>query len=112
MADNITLIKSFLNYCSDKGKVINQNIANINTDEYKRRDINFGSYLEKQLSSTPGNNAAANSALEDSLIMEDRNVNVEEEMAEMAKNTINFKFAAKRASSYYKNLQNVIRSGG
>ena len=109
MPSNITLIKSFLNYCSDKGKVINQNIANVNSADYKRRDINFGSYLEKQLTSS-GNTASINSALEDSLIVEDQGVNVEQEMAEMAKNTINFKFAAKRASSYYKNLQNVIKS--
>lgn len=110
MSNNINLIKSFLNYCSDKGKVINQNIANVNSDTYKRKDIDFGSYLEDQLSSIK--KSAGSDSLNDSLIVEERGVNIEEEMAEMAKNTINFKFASKRASSYYKNLQNVIKSGG
>ena len=111
MSGNINLIKSFLNYCSDKGKVINQNIANINTENYQRRDIYFGSYLEDQLNSM-NKNTASNSSLEESFVVEDKGVTIEEEMAEMAKNTINFKFAAKRASGYYKNLQSVIKSGG
>lgn len=116
MSSNIKLLESFMNYCSDKSKVINQNIANLNTADYKRRDVNFQSYLQNQLNitSSPGNieNSSINSIVDDPFSVEDSGVNIEQEMSELAKNTINFKFASKRVSGYYKNLQNVIKSGG
>lgn len=119
MSNNINLIKSFLNYSADKSKVINQNIANINSPDYKRRDIDFGSYLQKSLNSTSelkNSNQIVQStnkpSVDENIFIEDRGVNIEEEMAELAKNTINFKFAAKRISGYYRNIQSVIRSGG
>lgn len=115
MSNNIALIKSFLDYCSDKGKVINENIANIHSSDYKRRNVNFESYLEEQVRNSAGKNDLRGKAGIDNgqkVFAEDKPVNIEEEMTELAKNTINFKFASKRISSYYKNLQSVIKSGG
>lgn len=117
MSNNITLLKSFLDYSSDKSKVISQNIANANNSDYKRKNIDFGKYLQKSINeATSRNNSKeinqTKPTIEENLFEEDRRVNIEEEMAELAKNTINFKFAAKRISGYYKNLQSVIRSGG
>lgn len=109
MSNNVKLLQSFLNYCSDRGKVINQNIANTNTPDYKRHDVNFKAYFESQLNESDSKNNAMKS---ESIVKEDTPVTIEEEMAELAKNTINFKFASKRLSSHYKNLQTVIRSRG
>lgn len=109
MSNNINLLQSFLNYCADKGKVINQNIANTNTPNYKRHDVDFKAYLSNELSESKSSSTVNQN---DPVIVEDKNVTIEEEMAELAKNTINFKFASKRVSSYYKNLQSVIKSRG
>ena len=109
MSNNVKLLQSFLNYCSDRGKVINQNIANTNTPDYKRHDVNFKSYFESQLNESGSNTDLLKT---ESIVKEDRPVTIEDEMAELAKNTINFKFASKRISSHYKNLQSVIKSRG
>jgi len=119
MPDNIKLMQSFLNYCADKSKVINQNIANVNTENYKRKDVDFSAYLNSELSSninsketnhlsTPDTKVEA----EDAMFSQDKPVVIEEEMAELARNTINFKFMAKRISGHYRNIQSVIKSGG
>lgn len=117
--NNVTLLKSFIDYCSDKGKVLNQNIANVNSENYKRRNVDFSTYLNSQLQSnmnsenpkhlTTGNNTGAD---QDGIFIEDANVDIETEMAELAKNTLNFKFATKKVGSYYKTLQEIIKSGG
>ena len=119
MPDSIKLMQSFLNYCADKGKVINQNIANINTENYNRRDVDFKSYLNSELSSGLTSSKIQHlsapetkSEIEDAIFEQDKPVVIEEEMAELARNTINFKFAAKRVSGYYRNIQSVIKSGG
>lgn len=119
MPDNIKLMQSFLNYCADKGKVINQNIANINTENYNRRDVDFKSYLNSELTSELSSKETqhlsapeAKTEVEDAIFEEDKPVLIEEEMAELARNTINFKFVAKRVSGYYRNIQSVIKSGG
>ncbi len=119
MPDNVKLMQSFLNYCSDKSKVLNQNIANINTENYKRQNVDFSSYLNSELASgmksKEGQHLAPTqneTTLEDAVYTEDKRSTIEEEMAELARNTINFKFAAKRVGGYYKNIQSVIRSGG
>lgn len=117
MSANIDLLKSFLNYSSDKIKIISQNIANINAPNYKRRDIDFKSYLENHLLGeikTTGNKQIQLNELipGESENTEGNNITMEEEMSELAKNTLNFKFAAKQTGNYYKNLQSVIKSGG
>jgi flagellar basal-body rod protein FlgB len=39
------------------------------------------------------------------------NVDIDKEMAELAKNSMNFAFASKKISDYYKTLQDVIKGG-
>lgn len=109
MSNNVKLLQSFLNYCSDRSKVINQNIANTTTPDYKRHDVDFKAYFDSQLNESNSKSEAMKS---NSVIKENKPVTIEEEMAELAKNTINFKFASKRISSHYKNLQSVIKSRG
>ncbi len=39
------------------------------------------------------------------------NVNIDKEMADLAENTIMYKFAAKKLQSYFRTLQDVIKGG-
>jgi flagellar basal-body rod protein FlgB len=45
------------------------------------------------------------------VVSDGNNVDVSREMADMAKNSIIFKFASKKMNGYYQGLQNVIRGG-
>ena len=117
--NSISLLKAFINYSADKGKVLNDNIANINTENYKRKDVNFGAYLDSQMQNelnatekAHATQGAADPNSADGIVAEGGDLDIEKEMAELAQNTLNFRFASKRIGMYYKNLQEIIRKGG
>lgn len=124
--ENIKLLEKFTTFCAVKNKTISNNIANIGSEGYKRQDISFKDLLSDSLNSnlrttttkhiahspqpqTFGNIITDNSTDSISGI---NNVNIDNEMADLATNTILFRFSTKKISGYYKNLQNVIKGGG
>lgn len=129
MASSVKLLSNLLDYCTEKNRVIAKNISNLATEGYQRQDVIFKDVL----------NESSNSLLKASnnkhiLSMQDQtsgsgkfeyvndestemvsginNVNIEREMSELAENTLRFKFASKKVSSYYRTMQNVIKGGG
>ena len=111
-----TNLEKLLDFAAIKQKIIAQNIANAETKNYKRREVEFKDLLTKNL-----NNADKSKSIdseyeviidEESPVLADgNNVDVSKEMADLAKNSIMFKFAAKKINGYYQNLQNVIKGG-
>jgi flagellar basal-body rod protein FlgB len=98
-----------LNYRAERQKVISSNIANINTPNYKTKDLTFESELKNvqsapilQLSQTKGNHFSniqnSNKILEPTLVRvegleeqnDGNNVNLDTQMSEMSKNKILF----------------------
>ena len=127
-AENIKLLENFISYCSAKNRVLNKNIANVGTKDYKREDVQFKDMLNENLSPnlkvTEQNHISGLSmgdqGVDYELVKDDstdmasgvNNVDIDNEMAELADNSIKFKFAAKKIGNYYKDLQNAIKSGG
>ncbi len=127
-AENIKLLENFISYCSAKNRVLNKNIANVGTKDYKREDVQFKDMLNENLSpnlkvteqkhisglSMGDQGADYELVKDDSTDMASgvNNVDIDNEMAELADNSIKFKFAAKKIGNYYKDLQNAIKSGG
>lgn len=121
------LLEKFLNFSVLKQKVINNNIANAGTIGYRREDVRFDNILNQsydpEIKVTNQRHiknilqSSENSPFE--IIMDPdkenfsgvNNVDVDREMAEMAENTIMFKFAARKLNTYYKSLQKVIKGG-
>lgn len=119
-------LQRMLEFCTQKQKVLSKNIANIGTEGYNREDIKFKDILNENISVLKttnskhiplGDGTEPGSPFE---IVEDtsrdknsgiNNVDIDTEMAEMAENTLKFKFAAKKMGDYYKGIQNVIKSG-
>jgi len=124
---NIQLLEKFIDYCSLKNKTISKNIANIGTENYRREDVNFGELFDENLNnqlktdnpkhikiSLPVEPEAGLGIVNDSKTegtSEVNNVNIEKEMAELAKNTIDFRFAAKRLAFEFKEIQSAIKGG-
>lgn len=117
-------LEQYISYCSVKNKVLDENISNIATEKYKRKDVEFKNLFQQNCSGllktseekhiSVNNNTEANSIL----VAQDNdlnvasginNVDIEKEMSELAENSINFKFAAKKIGEYYKNIQSVIK---
>ncbi len=122
------LVKKLLDYTTLKQKVISKNIANANTRGYKKEDVKFESLLTDSMSSSSlkttnskhlsanqielPNNAQVNIIKDDSPgNLDGNNVDIDKEMAEMARNTMMFKFASRKIHGYYATLQNVIKGG-
>ena len=124
---NIQILSKFIDYCSLKNNTISRNIANIGTENYKRQDVNFNEMLvdnmNSQLETDNPRHIKITSldGIEDvSKVVNDNdsigtgvenNVNLEKEMADLAKNTLDFRFSTKRLSEYFKLIQNAINGG-
>lgn len=119
------LLEKVLDYTTMKNKVISKNIANANSLNYKREDVEFNSVLDGERNTIKATNPkhigfSQNLESAEMRIIQDKdavnksgvnNVDVDNEMAEMAKNTIMFKFASRKMNTYYKSLQSVIKGG-
>jgi flagellar basal-body rod protein FlgB len=122
---NTKALENYIAFCSAKNKVISKNIANIETKDYKREDVAFKDLLQANVNSALkatnekhfGANSANNSSTEFDTIQDKskdmvsgiNNVDIDTEMAELADNSVKFKFAAKKLGGYYRDLQGVIR---
>ena len=120
----IKLLENVIDYAALKHKVISRNIANIETKNYKRETVDFrqvfNDNLQPRLEVKNDKHFSSPNDLNKFKVTIDsskenfsgiNNVNIDEEMAELAENTLLFKFAAKKIGDYYKNIQNIIRGG-
>ena len=126
-SENIKALENYLSFCAAKNQVISKNIANVGTKNYKRQEVEFKDMLEDNINSGPKATndkhfgAAKVKSNREFGIVEDNseempsgvnNVDIDSEMAELAENSIKFKFAAKKIGGFYRDLQSVIKGGG
>ncbi len=119
----IKTLENFLDYTSLRNKIISKNIANIGTSGYKREDVDFKGMFAENLAALkttdrrhiPSDNIDAESVVNtdnsQDMVSGINNVNIDEEMAELAKNSIQFKFASQKAGNYFRLIQSVIKGG-
>lgn len=123
-ASNVTeLLFQQLNYRGERQKVISSNIANIDTPDYKTKDLKFKSQLDKaneehslKLSATHSMHMSLTDEPKksnfsmykvDGLVEQNdgNNVNLDTQMSEMSKNTMMFnalQSSIKKDSSWFK----------
>ncbi len=127
MSNNIKLLEKVLDYSALKQKVIGENIANVTTVGYKRKDVDFVNVFDEVNNKLKVDNSKhiksgdkVLSEKSDLIVIEDKNqenvsgfnnVDIDKEMAELAENNIMFKFAARRMNQYFRDLQAVIKGG-
>ena len=125
-AGNVKLLKTYLDFLVEKNKVITQNIANRESVGQRRKDIDFSQFLAQESENAmkasnprhiklPVNaeiDPVIHTASTDEYDLDNGEINIENEMAELAKATLNFKFASKSVNEYFKKIQAVIKGGG
>ena len=112
----IKILENLLNYSSLKQKVISENIANTETIGYKRRDVDFKDLLDNGMKSLSNldlkkTDFQVNVDKSTENVSGVNNVDINKEMAEMAQNSILFRFAARKLNAHYSSLQSVIKGG-
>ncbi len=131
--NNMTMVEKSLDAYSKRAKALANNIANVNTPNYKRQDVQFEHLLENAMSEdtnskvtgtisnnkhfkinpkTDLENLEANVIREMTTTMRNdgNNVDIEKENAEFAKNNIRYKFATSKISSDFGLLKSVIKA--
>lgn len=113
-----------------RNQVISNNIANVNTPGFKRSDIDFEGVLAQtldnknklSLTSTNTQHFSNNersegtipkilSSNDNTMRIDGNNVDIDVEMASIAKNTIYYNAIAHQLSRYFSNLKSAIKEG-
>ncbi|MBD7983523.1 flagellar basal body rod protein FlgB [Sporosarcina sp. Sa2YVA2] len=122
----ISLLEQGLNFSSTKGKAISQNIANIDTPNYKAKNVSFKDTLHtvqqnsitayqtndlhinfKSKSSQPGVSNYSNFRYR----QDGNGVDMDKEQADLAANQIYYNALIDRLNGKFGTLQNVIKGG-
>lgn len=124
---NIDFYKKALTGTWERNKAINNNIANENTPNYKKKTVSFEKQLKETIKSNKidlktTNNKHIKKGKSDfsPRITEDRstsnridgnNVNIDKETGDLAKNTIMYNALIEQISNDFRKIKNVIQEG-
>src|SRR5690625_3687464 len=122
----ISSLEQGLNYSATKGKVISQNIANVDTPNYKAKNVSFKDFL----ANAQVNELTAYKTERKHIDFPKRNihpgvfeysnfryrhdgngVDMDKEQADLAENQIYYNALVDRISGKFNTLQNVIKGG-
>ena len=130
LTSNLQLREKALDAAWLRNEVISQNIANVDTPGYKRSSVSFEEHLESasKKSGFKGNTTSSKhinfgnsndnvkiKVFKDnknlSMRLDGNNVDIETEMASLAKNDIRYNALVQSISGSYQRIMNVIREG-
>ena len=126
--ESIEIITRALDGSARRGELIANNLANVSTPGYKRQDIDFKSALKKEMDSESSlslettNNKHLPFSKQYTSVQSGQNsrnyrndgnsVDIDVEMAELAKNSIYYNVMTNRAAGHFSTLNQVIQQGG
>jgi flagellar basal-body rod protein FlgB len=121
------VIKRGLDTAWTRNEVLANNIANVDTPGFKRSDVDFGSILEAEQDlnnglkttrerhySMEGNYDSNVKVIQDNsstMRMDGNNVDIENEAAELAKNTIWYNYMVQKISKDFGRIKTAINEG-
>ena len=82
-----------------------ENLANLNTPDYKRRDVDFGIALDQEMDRASITTESGNRRLDGN------SVDLEQEIMGLAETQLRYETLAEMTSRYFSGLKNVIREG-
>ncbi|NLM09517.1 MAG: flagellar basal body rod protein FlgB [Clostridiaceae bacterium] len=114
-------IEKALNVAWKRNDIISENIANVNTPGYKRKDIQFEDFFNSELKrshikdksklSGAGNLKVVTDNANYSYRLDGNNVDIEREMAIMAENTIRYYTLINRINGQFNKIRTIIKGG-
>lgn len=126
-SNTVSTLENALNYSSLKQKIVSQNIANVDTPNYKAKDVSFKAVFQATLGQsfeakrTDGRHfefKSRNGAFPGTVIKNNVNYNengnsvdLDKEMSDLATNQIYFNALTERINGKFNSLQTVIRGG-
>jgi len=122
---NILFPKSNLQKALDaswlRNEVISNNIANVDTPGYKRKTVKFEEFLSSEMKTGKISKGQTRLKSSDIMVSQDystlsyrsdgNNVDIENEMAELATNSLRYNTLIQKMNGDFQNLRKVIRGG-
>lgn len=112
------IMEKALNASQARNDTISQNIANVDTPNYKRKDVAFEQYFTDSLNNANMDSEDNNfqpTVIEDKsdnkMRIDGNNVDIDSEMSYLAKNTIKYNALVQLINSNFSKIKNVIREG-
>lgn len=124
--NKISIQSRALNASSLRQDIISNNIANVDTPGYKRKDLVFSDIFnefldetdvtmtrthEKHFGTTPDKGYYVSTSNDFDMRIDGNNVNPDYEMAELAKNQIKYNAMVSEVSAQFRRLRSAIRGG-
>ncbi|MBS1706832.1 MAG: flagellar basal body rod protein FlgB [Armatimonadetes bacterium] len=116
-AGHIDRIQRSMGLASQRQELLVNNLANINTPGYKRKDMDFTVALEDAKSSTTEKlhafqaARAKRSGTNASIRTDGNSVDLEREVYDISETELRYNILSDMAARYFSNLKNVIREG-
>ena len=125
-SNTIDSLEKGLNYSSLKQEVISQNIANVDTPDYKAKEVRFKDFLNQSMDQskeafrTDSRHFRFNGAGSTNNIVEQKNVtynnngnsvDMDKEMSDLATNQIYFDALTEQLNLKFNSLKDVIKGG-
>ena len=116
---SVPLLKKSLGVYSERNNTIAENIANVETKGFKPYRVDFEKELQRAMQKSAPVGVKSDSRhmtigghalnVQSKISTQDQAVNIEQEMAELAKNQIRFEFAARKLNGAYELIRSAIR---
>lgn len=124
----VAVLEQALSASSLRQNAISNNIANVNTPGYKKSEVSFESMLQNAIAGdklpmvktnarhlpTQKNgipNPEINTVANTSMRTDGNNVDIDVEMAELAKNSIYYNAVAQQLGNYFSGIKSAIKEG-
>lgn len=124
----VAVLEQALSASSLRQNAISNNIANVNTPGYKKSEVSFESMLQSAITGdklpmvktnarhlpTQKNgipNPEINTVTNTSMRTDGNNVDIDVEMAELAKNSIYYNAVAQQLGNYFSGIKSAIKEG-
>lgn len=123
--NTVSLLEKSIDFSAKKNDIIVNNIANVDTPNYRAKNVEFQNVLNRELQhlkarrshekhlpfSTETNNSYVTEQNKYVYRHDGNNVDIDKEMAQFAKNQIYYQSVVDRLNGKFGNIQNVIRGG-
>ncbi|WP_078547143.1 flagellar basal body rod protein FlgB [Litchfieldia alkalitelluris] len=119
----INSLEQALKYSSTRQKTISHNIANVDTPNYKAKDVSFKTELNQSINANKtsalhidfsgGRSSSVKvvNSIGNQYNHNGNNVDIDKEMSSLAENQIYFNAVADRISSKFNSLKTVVKGG-
>jgi flagellar basal-body rod protein FlgB len=111
MMDVVNLVEKALGIRSFYHKVLSGNIANVETPNYKEKDIDFFSEIQKQMTGTSGIEVKEKTTDDGMNSIDGNTVNIEKQMVKMTENSMIYNSLVQVISKRFSMLKYAITEG-